>query len=426
MSDEDLLTAADGSLSNEGDTPLFVLRVTQGAGAGQSLLLDWAKQSSFLLGQSTLCDLRLADRRVSRRHASVTAHAGLLRLTDLESTNGTRVAGLRVERALLGGGEVIELGDTQVRVARAPTNVVVPPSSRRGLGRLVGASYEMQRLYDRIEGLAGSPLHVVIEGETGAGKDLVAETLHDLGPHASGPLVFFDCAGAAREGELALAGAVERAKGGTLVLSELADLDPALQAALLAKIDRGPRVLSTTRRDVDREVQDGRLREDLAFRLAGARVEVPPLRRRHGDLPILAAHFWSASGGVGELPRAFAIKLVRGAWPGNVRELEAAVARAVALGVDDADGVAPALRAPTAPSAAPAAREDVVTRALEAGLPLPASRAMVVEELERRFVERALAAHGGNVTRAAAASGLTRRYFHILMNSVRAPKIGGS
>lgn len=426
MDDDDLLTAADGSMGAKGDTPLFVLRVAQGPGAGQSLVLDWAKQSSFLVGQSSLCDLRLADRRVSRRHASVTAHGGLLRVEDLGSTNGTRVAGLRVERALLGGGETIELGDTQLRVARAPTSVVVAPSSRRELGRLVGASYEMQRLYDRIEGLAGSPLNLVIEGETGTGKDLVAETIHDLGPQAAGPLVFLDCAGALRGGEPALAAAVERARGGTLVLSELSDLDPALQAALLARVERGPRFFSTTRRDVDREVQDGRLREDLAFRLAGARVEVPPLRKRHGDLPILAAHFWRASGGVGDLPRAFAIKLVRGSWPGNVRELEAAVARAVAVGVDDADEVALPIHTPGPHAAAATLRDDVVTRALETGLPLPAARAMVVEELERRFVEGALAKHGGNVTRAAAASGLTRRYFHILMNSVRATKSGGA
>jgi len=419
MRDDELLTAADGSMRGTGETPLFVLRVAQGPGAGQSLVLDWTKQPSFLVGQSPLCDLRVADRRVSRRHASLAPEGALLRLTDLASTNGTRVGGLRIERALLAGGETIEIGDTQLRVARAPTNVVVPASERRGLGRLVGASYEMQRLYDRVEALAGSPLAVVIEGETGTGKDLVAETLHDLGPRASAPLVFFECAGAARGGEAELADAVQRAKGGTLVLSELADLDPALQAALLPMIDRGPRFVSTTCRDVDREVQEGRLREDLVFRLGGARLEVPPLRQRHGDLPILAAHFWQAAGGVGELPRAFAIKLVRGAWPGNVRELESAVARAVSVGVDDSDAVALAIQPPSASGGSP---DDVVARALAMDLPLPAAREMVVQDLERRFVERALERSGGNVTRAAAASGLTRRYFHVLLSNVRSSK----
>ncbi|MFO0740140.1 MAG: sigma 54-interacting transcriptional regulator [Labilithrix sp.] len=414
----ELLTMTDGPLADDGSpAPVFILRVTHGVDAGQSLLLDWSKRSSYLIGQGPLCDLRLRDLRVSRRHLEIAPAAALLRATDLGSSNGTAVGGLRIVQALLAGGELIVIGDTQLRIARAPIAAPVLPSSRRGFGRVVGASFEMQRVFEVAEKLAGSDLPLIIEGETGTGKELLAEAIHEAGATAAGPFVVVECAASSAED---LASAFARAAGGTLVLSEIGDLEAEAQASLVRLVDepraQRVRVIASARRDTDRDVQDGRLREDLMYRLAGARIEMPPLRRRHGDVALLAQHFWSIYAPNLEPPAPLLVKLARASWPGNVRELQSAIARAVALGPDAAEEYGSKLTAHATPSAL---RENVIAKTLELDLPLAAARQLVVRELERRYVERALSQHDGNVTRAAAASGLTRRYFHLLMAELR-------
>jgi DNA-binding NtrC family response regulator len=417
MEKEDLVTVADGPLGEDGGSaPLYIVRASQGPGAGPSLMLDWSSRPSYLVGKSPLCDFRLGDPRVSRRHLSIAPQGPLLRVTDLGSSNGTRIGGLRVVEALLAGGEVIEIGDTQLKIARAPASAPVPSSGRRAFGRVLGASFEMQRLFELAEKLAASDLNVIIEGETGTGKELVAEAIHEAGPRAAAPLVFFDGAGTVE----ALDAAIANARGGTLVVSELSDLAAPQQTRLLPAVESGAvRVLATTRRDVEREVQEGRLREDLLFRLGGARLEVPPLRRRHGDVQLLAEHFWTLYGGEGEPSKVLLLKLQRSSWPGNVRELQNAVARAVSLGGEHFEESAMRVD-PVAPAASPSGA--IIESALALDLPLPRARQQVVREFERRYVELAMEKHGGNVTRAAAASGLTRRYFHILLSEVRGAK----
>jgi DNA-binding NtrC family response regulator len=434
MDDEQISTVADGPMAADGSSvPLFMVRVSQGPDAGQSLTLDWSTRPSYLVGQGPLCDLRLQDRRASRRHLSIAPQGPLLRVTDLGSSNGTRIGGVYIVEALLAGGEVINIGDSQLRVVRAPVAAPVPAAGRRHFGRVLGASFEMQRLFELAEGLSLSNLSVIIEGETGTGKELVAEAIHEASPRAAGPLVVFDCAGSREQLEAGLfghdqPGALERAHGGTFVFSEVSDLDPALQARLVAFLQSGVvqrgsgesrrvdvRLISTTCRDVDREVQEGRLRDDLVSRLAGARLEVPPLRRRHGDVEFLVTHFWKLYGGAGTPPKALLLKLQRAPWSGNVRELQNTVARALSVGTDDAEELAPRIH----PRPRLGSHDDVIAKALAMDLPLPRARDVVVSEFERRYVEGALEKHGGNVTRAAAASGLTRRYFHILLSQIR-------
>lgn len=436
MAHDELFTVADGPVGADGEpAPVFILRVAQGPEAGQSLLLDWSSRPAYLIGQGPLCDLRLSDRRVSRRHLRLAPEGALLRLSDLGSSNGTSVGGLRVVEALLSGGELVTIGDTQLRVARAPVGAAVPPAKRTAFGRVLGGSFEMQRLFELAEKLAASNLPIVIEGETGTGKELLAEAIHDAGLRATASFVVFDCAGPVASIERRLfggeePGAIEQAHGGTLVLSELGDLDLGLQARLVAVVERGVvtrgadarrvdvRLIATSRRDTDRDVQEGRLREDLMFRLAGARLEVPPLRRRYGDIPTLVEHFWGLYRGEGQPPKSLLLRFARSAWPGNVRELQHAVARAVALGSDEVEALGSRL---PAPSSEPE-KVDILAKALEMDLPLPSARQIVVREFEKRYVEQALARHNGNVTRAAAASGLTRRYFHVLLAELR----GGS
>jgi two-component system response regulator HydG len=439
--DQTLATIVEGHDEPAGPPPLFVLRVATGKDAGKSRVLDWNAAPRALVGQSRLCELALADPRVSRRHLAVAPAGHAVRVTDLGSTNGTRIGGLRVVEALLVGGETIEVGDSTVKLVRAGNMPEASAQPRAGFGRVLGESAEMQRLFALAERLSGSPLPLLIEGETGTGKELLAEAIHETGPRATRVLVVHDCSAFTGDDALvalfgheprAAAGAIEQANGGTLVLDEVGELPDAAQTRLATFVERGilqrvggsspiradVRLVATTRRDLERLVQDGAFREELLYRLVGARLEVPPLRERRGDIDLLARHFWSLFGAPGELPRTFALMLGQHDWPGNVRELEHAIARRMALG-DDLEGLLQARGPGGGGAGSVRAGTDFLDRVLDMKLAMPHARQRVIEEFEQRYVERAIAEHGGNVSRAAAASGLTRRYFHMLRSKAR-------
>lgn len=423
---EDVATVVRPSSGSEA-RGLYVFRVVGGADVGKSALLDPSKDARLHFGSSPLCELRLGDPTVSRRHAVVVAEERAVRLVDLGSTNGTSVNGVLVTDAFLVGGELVQLGDASLRVTRAGETARTQDDAT-SFGRVLGASFEMRRLYATTKRLAPSALALVVEGETGTGKELLAEEIHAAGPRADGPFVVLDCASVRGDdaifGAADRAGAFEQASGGTLVLDELTELDVELQARLLRVIERGEvqrvgaasrtkvdvRLISTTRHDLDKEALAGRLRDDLLFRLAGARVEMPPLRRRHGDIELLTRHFWTEMGGAGDAPASLLARFVDHDWPGNVRELKNAVARRVALG--DLEGSDPRVfgkregREPAAP--------DPFEAVLALDLPLTRARHLVVDEFEKRYVARVVASQGGNVSRAAAASGLALRYFQQL------------
>jgi DNA-binding NtrC family response regulator len=381
---------------------------------------------------------------VSRRHASFEVGARGVRVNDLGSTNGTFVNGVPIGEAYVSGGDRVRLGATTLIVERGDTtSVALPPAT--SFGRVLGASDAMRRLYPVCARLAASDIPVLIEGETGTGKEVLAEALHERGPRAQGPFVVFDCTavppslvestlfgherGAFTGAVAPRAGVFEEAHGGTLLIDEIGELDPGMQPKLLRALERGEvqrvgtnrwkrvdvRILAATRRDLDREVQAGRFRDDLFFRLAVGRVELPPLRHRAGDVARLATHFWDKLGGTAPMARDVLERLEDYPWPGNVRELYNAIARILALG----DGAASETIAPTRAGASPKTRGadsagDVLAAILDEDLPLPRARDALVREFERRYVERVLARHGGNVVRAAEASGIARRYFQIL------------
>jgi two-component system, NtrC family, response regulator HydG len=431
--------------------PSYELVVVAGPDVGRTLTIDGKQEGPVSVGQSVACEFRLTDPRVSRRHASFELADRQLRFVDAGSTNGTFVQGVSVIEALLQGDEMVRLGETTLRVTLLSPSTVVAISSAAHFGRLLGESPEMRRLYPLLERLAISDVPVVIEGETGTGKELVAEALHECGPRAAGAFVVFDCTAVAPnliESELfghqrgAFTGAVgerkgvfEQAHGGTLLIDEIGDLPMALQPKLLRVLERSEvrrvggegarrvdvRVLAATRRNLDREVQSGRFRDDLFHRLAVTRAMLPPLRRRKGDVVLLARAFAQAGAGV-TLPESLLRSWEEYAWPGNVRELRNAVARRMALGelqgwsetVSDDD---PAVSSVSADAAADVA--GVLERIVSRGLPLNVARQQVLEELERRYVGRVLAEHGGNVTRAAAASGIARRQFQRVKRRLR-------
>jgi transcriptional regulator with GAF, ATPase, and Fis domain len=421
----------------------YELFVSEGPNAGMRVAIDPAAPSRVLVGQSTVCAFRLDDGAVSRRHLALEVTERGLRMTDLDSTNGTFVNGVRATEVYLVGSETLRLGGTTVQVEAIGQRSTHALSQATAFGSLVGASPAMRRLYPLCERIAASSVPVIIEGETGTGKEVLAEALHEASARANGPFVVFDCTAVPQElFESALfghekgaftgavstrKGAFEQAHGGTLFIDEVGDLAAVLQPKLLRAIERSEvqrvgaerwtkvdvRIVAATRRDLDEEIAAGRFRDDLFFRLSVARVELPPLRRRTGDVAVLARHFWRSLGGRTQpFPDDFVARFARYAWPGNVRELRNAVARRVALG-DLAHGMGSGADEEDAPAAA-ASSGDLITRVLEADLPLALARREVTEAFERLYVERVLARHGGNIRKAATASGIARRYFQLL------------
>ncbi|HEY6462877.1 MAG TPA: FHA domain-containing protein, partial [Polyangiaceae bacterium] len=179
-------------------TQAFVLSVVEGPDAGRRFVVH-AADPRALVGQSPVCAVRLADREVSRRHAALEVTGDALHVVDLGSTNGTFVDGLAVDGARLRGGETVRVGSTVLRVDRADAATAATSTPAPGVpldvsfGRVFGASREMRRLYPLCRRLAASDVPVVIEGETGTGKEILAESVHEQGPRAAGPFVVFDC-----------------------------------------------------------------------------------------------------------------------------------------------------------------------------------------------------------------------------------------
>lgn len=398
------------------------------------VIVDGSKR--ILVGQSPVCDLLLTDRMVSRRHLALEATPDGLRCTDLESTNGTWVEKLRVHTAYLQGGETISIGDVRLHCERLGNERLTSRTVRR-FGRNIGVSPQVTRVFEQAEKVAATDLPIIIEGETGTGKEVLAEAIHEFSGRKGGPFVVFDCTtvpdtllesalfgherGAFTGATEANPGVFEKAHGGTLFIDEIGDLALPLQSRLLRAVQSGEiqkvggrswtkfdvRIICATRRDLDREVQEGRFRDDLFYRLAVARLELPPLRARDGDVALLTRHFFREMADL-EAPDPIVRRFERHNWPGNIRELHLAVAHEVHVGGGERsewDRESPSQAVLVG---------DFIGKIVAKDLPMPIAREEVLDEFYRRYVERVLERYNGNVTRAVAASGIKRRYFQVL------------
>jgi len=428
----------------------FRLTVELGPDEGDVFQVDGAAPSAVLIGTSEACSIRLRDPEVSRRHASVELSRGDLRLRDLNSTNGTTVDGIRAVEVLLRGGEQLKLGATTLRVERDVQSSPVAIPKVAAFGALLGGSLAMRRLYPICQRLAESDVPLVIEGETGTGKEALAEAIHAASPRANGPFVVFDCTavpdsliesalfghekGAFTGAVSSRPGVFEEAHKGTLLIDEIGDLDKSLQSKLLRAIQKSEvrrlggqgwvkvdaRVIAATRRDLDKEVQAGRFRDDLFFRLAVARIALPPLRERQEDIEALARHFWAMYGGkTGSFPSHLLDRFNSHPWPGNVRELANTIARLVALG-DMAEHASLFLQPGAVPKDDGAGDGgDFIAQVVEQNLTLAEARDHILREFERQYVIHLLDLHGGDATRAAAASGIGERYLRMIRARIR-------
>ncbi|MBW2736663.1 MAG: sigma 54-dependent Fis family transcriptional regulator [Deltaproteobacteria bacterium] len=298
-----------------------VLRVVEGPCSGRGC--DMASQR-VSVGTALSNDLQLDDGQVSREHLEVRVVDQGYLVRDLRSTNGTYFRGARVTEALLGVGAELRVGQSVLRIERGEERSGSVPGKQR-FGSLIGLSAPMQRLYGMLDAVAPSDLTVLVRGETGTGKELVAEELHRHSPRRERIFSVLDCAALSPqlvESELfghergAFTGAArthigifERAHGGTVFIDEIGELPLALQTRLLRVLDQRTvqrvgsalprkvdiRLVGATHRDLAKAVQEGRFRQDLYYRMAVVEIRVPPLRERKEDIPALAKHFlWQA------------------------------------------------------------------------------------------------------------------------------------
>jgi DNA-binding NtrC family response regulator len=396
--------------------------------------------------------LALSDGKVSRTHFEIRLEAEGYRLRDLESTNGTFVSGLRVHDVYVPPGASIYAGDTRLRFEPLDESVEVALSDADRFGDMVGRSVVMRELFARLAAVAPTDATVLVTGETGTGKELVAEALHEHSPRRAGPFVVLDCGaipanlmeseafgherGAFTGATSSHAGAFERAEGGTLFLDEIGELPLEMQPKLLRALERKEfrrvggqkmlraniRVVAATNRELAVEVNKGRFREDLYYRLAVAHVAVPPLRERREDVPLLVEHILadmvaSLPEALERAPSAETIALMkRHEWPGNVRELRNVLERAVLFKqpLRDMSVVAPLPAVAAGAGGAGAGADLRVT--IDPTVPFKLAKQDMIDEFERRYVRALLAAHDGNVSAAARAAGIDRMSIHKILN----------
>lgn len=416
---------------------VFAFEIVEGPGAGSTFTYDETFPSSVLVGSSVACTFRVQDPEASRRHATLDRQGDEIRILDLTSTNGTFVNGVRIREATLAGGELLRFGSTTVRVERTGATNVPALSTASSFGRLHGESVPMRRIYTLAERIAHADFPFLLEGESGTGKETMAEAIHFASARKAGPFETFDCVAngnteAALFGDAQNRSAFEVANDGSLFLDEVGALGLESQAKLARFLERGElrragssdtfsanvRVIASTRKNLDQLVQEGRFREDLFSKLAVSRIEMPAIRYRLEDVGVLASLFWTELGGAGTIPEDFLTTLRDYSWPGNVRELKEMVGQRIVLGE-----MAPlTLRGTRDSFVPPPMGQDAVDKILAMDLPLTISRQKLVDDFERKYVERILEKHGGNVTRAAQASGLAHRYFQLLRARQRGTK----
>jgi two-component system nitrogen regulation response regulator GlnG len=423
------------------------MQVVTGPDLGRDLKLE---AGTYFIGKGHACDLILSDHAVSRRHLEVAVLADGVQIRDLGSTNGSFAGGARFESVHAVAGAIIHIGQTELLLtlddpAASSTPVAGWPIDElpERFGPMVSANLNMRRVLALLERAAPTDVAVLVQGETGTGKEVVAEAIHGGSARKNGPFVVCDLGSLTRsliESELFghvrgaftgadrdRQGAFAAADGGTLFLDEIGELKLDAQPRLLRAIERRQfkpvgsstyetsdvRVIAATNRDLLAEVRAGRFREDLYHRLAVMRVSLPPLRERREDIPELVSFFLEqaaqASGRRAPVIAPEAMVALRAHdWPGNIRELRNVLERATALKSEGATVDLHLLGLEET-------RSDVSTPPVDINFPFKEAKDALIQAWEREYVSALMAKHEGNVSSAARSGGLDRVYLHRLL-----------
>lgn len=414
------------------------IRVSVAQGPDQGVSREIVSDT-LSVGSSAENDLALNDSTVSRRHCSISPVESGVRIRDEGSTNGVFISGMRVYDLVVTSTVQVHLGSTVLSIEPLAEVVSREQATGERFGDLLGRSSRMRELFADLARIAPSDVTVLVEGETGTGKELVAESIHQASSRAEQPFVVFDCSAVAPtlvESELfghergAFTGAItsrpgvfEQAHGGSIFLDELGELPKDIQPKLLRVLERRQvrrlgsqrtipidvRLIAATNRHLFSEVQRGNFREDLYFRLSTAQVRIPPLRDRMDDLPLLVEHFLGRIGSLTELesiPQTVWAMFKAHRWPGNVRELWNAVQRFTVTPEKVLQQPPPDHDLAEAKGSVPPGGEL---------RPLRVARRDAGDAFEREYLERLLARTGGNVSRAAAIAEVSRQMIQKLM-----------
>jgi len=430
---QDLVASPDGA----------VVAVVSGAAKGKSVRIPGGAGGLVRIGKAPDNDLVLPDDTVSRYHMTIARVSGGLEVKDLGSTNGVRVGGARLKEAIVEPGTVVRAGEVELAIRLELQGVEVPASEAEKFGLALGHSLAMRRIFGLLERISPTNATVLLTGETGTGKDVLARSIHLASPRAKDPFEVVDCGAVTHtliESELfghergaftgaiaARAGAFERAGGGTLFLDEVGELPLELQPKLLRVLEAREfrrvggnktltsdvRIVAATTRDLPREVERGKFREDLYFRLAVVPIAVPPLRARADDIPLLAHKILTAN--PDELPLNLPDETLAALrahdWPGNVRELRNVLERAAYLARASGETELRLVGLPTRAHAEPG--DDVFV--FDATTSYRDTRARFDALFEKRYVTWLLARHAGNISAASREAQMDRKHLSDLV-----------
>jgi DNA-binding NtrC family response regulator len=409
----------------------FRVTVTSGSATGKA----WNEIAErCAIGSHPSNDLVIDDGTVSRFHCELAIAGSAVRVRDLGSRNGTLVGGIALGDATVGHGSVLALGDTDIRIDVEPEQAELTASERSQFGALIGESAVMREVFSQLEKVAASDATVLIQGETGTGKEGAAEAIHDASARAEGPFIVVDCsaippnlfeselfgheAGAFTGATDRRIGAFEQASGGTLFLDEIGELPPGLQPKFLRALESREirrvgshtpvrcdlRIIAATNRDLRAGVNRGTFRADLYFRLAVIKLALPALRDRTGDIPLLATHLLAtlraSPSTIAELTKPdYLAALATAPWPGNVRELRNHLEQCAVFGER---------RLPNAQPAFPSSQID-------SSLSYEVARRHAIDAFERAYLTQLVDRNAGNVAAAARDAGVNRAYLYRLL-----------
>lgn len=410
------------------------VNVVEGQDAG--LERSRTEGASIAVGSAEDNELVLTDRMVSRYHLEITPSPHGILVRDLNSLNGTFVDSIRVGSGWVAPGGRIRVGETVLVVNEGTTHSISSEVALPVIPDLVAESEAMNAVVALVHKLAQSTVSVLIRGETGTGKEVISEAIHDLGPRRDAPFRVVDCGslpaglvaselfgherGAFTGADQRHIGAFESAKGGTVFLDEIGELPMQVQPALLGVLERrifrrvggrdelsmDSRVIAATHRDLRKGVNDGSFRADLYYRLAAARIEIPPLRKRQEDIAPLVRHFVvKVLGSADPLPfnESTMAALETHPWAGNVRELRNVVEAALTLGSISLEG-------------ASTTTTTNVTKAASGTIqPYKQARSEVLDTFEKKYLKRLITQCEDNASEAARIAGLHRGYLLSLL-----------